>query len=401
MTLLSQSRKYAVVLALFLLGVAAEGQEKDPRGVDSLLRDAAQALTTGNLALAEVDLQSALRTNSQDYRALNLLGIVRAQQQRNPEAEELFKRVIEIKPDFAGGHAGLGLLYVQSGRPNDAITELQEAVRLDPAREDVRDKLVELLRTDAREALASNPEKALASLLQARKLSPGNAAVQFELGMVSLRMALYTDSMDAFRKVLAQRPDDSSALYGLGRAQMGAGKFLDAKSTFTRYVQDRSSDPSGHYALGMVLQVLQENREARTQFEQSISLKPAQTESYFRLGLIDLDESQWDAAARNFQIVIDRAKNHAGALTGMGRVEFQRKHYQDAADLLQRAVGADSSLREAHYFLGLTYARLNRKEDSDRELQTASRLEHEEVERQQQGLRIIGLEDTHGNPSQQ
>jgi len=403
MTLLSQTEKCAIgVFAIVFLALGAAGQERDSYSQEGARRDAAQALSAGNVALAEMDLQSILRENPKDYRALNLLGIVRAQQQRIPEAEQLFQAVVEIKPDFAGGHAGLGLLYIQSGRSNDAIGELQEAVRLDPAREDIRDKLVELLRADARAALASNPEKALSSLLQARKQSPENADVQFELGMVSLRMALYADSIEAFQKVLGTRSDDSSALYGLGRAQMGAGKFVDAKTTFTRYVHDRSNDPSGHYALGMVLQVLQESRQARTHFEQSIALKPAQTESYFRLGLLDLDESQWDDAVRNFQIVLDRAKNHAGALTGMGRVAFQRKHYQQAADLLQSAIAADASLREAHYFLGLTYARLNRKEESDRELQTATRLEHEEVEQQQQGLRVVGLEDsTNGNQSQQ
>lgn len=395
---------YAIcALAIAVLATAdIASQEIAPQDADSLLREAAKALTDGNLGLAETDLQAVLRASPQDYRALNLLGIVRAQQQRDPESEQLFKRVIEIKPDFAGGHAGLGLLYIQSGRPNQAISEFEEVLRLDPARQDIREKLIELLRAEARESVnAGNPEKALASLLQARKLTPDRLDIQFELGMVTLRMSLYADSMEAFQKVLAARANDTPALYGLGRAQMGAGKFLDAKTTFSGYVHDRPTDPSGHYALGLALQVLQENRDARTQFEQSITLRPAQTESYFRLGVIDLDDNDWEAAARNFQSVLDRDKNHAGALAGMGRVEFQRKHYQNAVDLLQRAVGADPLLREAHYFLGLTYARLNRKEDSDRELETAARLEHEEVKKQQQGLKIIDLEDSpHGNQSE-
>ena len=395
---------YAIcALAIAVLATAdIASQEIAPQDADSLLREAAKALTDGNLGLAETDLQAVLRASPQDYRALNLLGIVRAQQQRDPESEQLFKRVIEIKPDFAGGHAGLGLLYIQSGRPNQAISEFEEVLRLDPARQDIREKLIELLRAEARESVnGGNPEKALASLLQARKLTPDSLDIQFELGMVTLRMSLYADSMEAFQKVLAARANDTPALYGLGRAQMGAGKFLDAKTTFSGYVHDRPTDPSGHYALGLALQVLQENRDARTQFEQSITLRPAQTESYFRLGVIDLDDNDWEAAARNFQSVLDRDKNHAGALAAMGRVEFQRKHYQNAVDLLQRAVGADPLLREAHYFLGLTYARLNRKEDSDRELETAARLEHEEVKKQQQGLKIIDLEDSpHGNQSE-
>jgi hypothetical protein len=37
----------------------------------------------------------------------------------------------------------------------------------------------------------------------------------------------------------------------------------------------------------------------------------------------------------------------------------------------------------------MTYARVNRKEDSDKELAIANRIEHEEVERHQNLIRII------------
>jgi hypothetical protein len=37
----------------------------------------------------------------------------------------------------------------------------------------------------------------------------------------------------------------------------------------------------------------------------------------------------------------------------------------------------------------MTYARMNRKEDSDKELAIASRLEHEEVQQHQNMLKII------------
>ena len=48
-------------------------------------QDAAQALATGNLQKAENELQTILRDSPDDYRALDLLGIVRAQQQSDQE----------------------------------------------------------------------------------------------------------------------------------------------------------------------------------------------------------------------------------------------------------------------------------------------------------------------------
>jgi len=51
-------------------------------------------------------------------------------------------------------------------------------------------------------------------------------------------------------------------------------------------------------------------------------------------------------------------------------------------------------LREAHYYLGLDYARLGKKEESAKELETATRLEHEEVEHHQHALKVLDLEES-------
>lgn len=57
--------------------------------------------------------------------------------------------------------------------------------------------------------------------------------------------------------------------------------------------------------------------------------------------------------------------------------------------MFTKAIGANARMREAHYYLGLTDARLGRKADSDRELAIASQIEHAEVERHQNVLRIL------------
>jgi hypothetical protein len=82
----------------------------------------------------------------------------------------------------------------------------------------------------------------------------------------------------------------------------------------------------------------------------------------------------------------------------MGRLKFQQKAYSQALELLGKAVAADASLREAHYYLGMTYARLNRKEESKKELEIAGLLEHEEVERHQNMLKIIDSNQAGAQP---
>jgi tetratricopeptide (TPR) repeat protein len=346
------------------------------------LRNAAHLLTAGNLKGAESELQPVLRVTPDEYRALDLLGVIRILQGRENDAQDLFHRVVAIKPDFASGHAHLGLLYVQMDRPGEAVPQLREAVRLDPARTDASVALVHIWRQQAEAATtAGDFATALALLTDARKLAPKNADVQLEFGTAALRMFLWQDAIEAFQQTLRRRKNDPVAIWGLGRAFTGLSKFEDARQQFARYVAMRPDDSSGHCALGMTLAALERSREARTQFEHSIKLAPAQTESYFRLGLLDLDSKDLDSAATNFRHALEHDPKHAGAMAGLGRIEFEQKRYNEALELLQKAIANDDSLRVAHYYLGLTYSRMDRKAESEQELEKATQLEHQEVEK--------------------
>ena len=396
---ISESRKsLACVLAgLIFCAMPALSQSADQN--QSLLRDAASAIAAGDALRAETDLQTVLRAAPDNYQALDLLGMLRAQQRREAEAEGIFEQIIAKHPEFAGAHIHLGLLYIQMGQPDSAVAALQEGIRLAPDRVDAISALVSIWREQARTAISSgNTEEALSLLLKARKLSPENADVQFEFGMTALKMNLLPDAITAFQQSLKLRPDDANATYGLGRAYMEHSQYEDARQQFSRYLEARPNDASGHYALGMAYASLERPQDARTEFEKSIALAPVQTESYFRLGVLDLNAHDLDAAATNFQHVLDRDPKHAGALAALGRVKYDQKHYPESAQLLERAVASDHSLREAHYYLGLTYARLGRKEDSEQQFQIATRLEHEELEKQKADLRIVNPNSSQAQP---
>lgn len=140
---------------------------------DTLLRDAAQSLAAGNLQRAEGELQSILRQSPDDYRALDFLGLLRAEQQRNADSEELFQRATRIKPDSASAHIHLGLLYIQMGRLDDAVSPLQDGLRLAPERSDAAKALLNLWQEQARTAVLTGDDlKAVNSFDAPTKVHP-------------------------------------------------------------------------------------------------------------------------------------------------------------------------------------------------------------------------------------
>lgn len=356
------------------------------------LRDAAQFLAAGNLERADAELQLVLHTSPREYRALDLLGVVRVLQHREADAEALFQGSIQSRPGFGSAHAHLGLLYAQTGRDGDAIPELQRAIKLDPSRTDASGALLHIFRQHATDAdTGGNLKQALGLLIEARKLAPEDPDVQFEFASAALKLSLLQDAIDGFRKTLAQRKDDPLAVYGLGRAYGERGRLEEARRQFERYVALRKDDPSGYCSLGITLAALDQPGAAKTQFQKSIALAPEQTEAYFRLGSLELRFDDLDSARIHLQHVLDHDPTHAGALSALGRLDFAEKQYAAAAELLLHAINSDDSRLEAHYYLALTYKRLGQKSESDREFERVSQLQQLDIEKRRSLLNKLNL----------
>jgi Flp pilus assembly protein TadD len=91
-------------------------------------------------------------------------------------AEPFFRRATELRPDSAAARQQFGLNLVVQNRCAEAVRELGEAVRLEPRNADSLSHLaycetsldrLDAARAHAREALAVNPDDALAWRLAA------------------------------------------------------------------------------------------------------------------------------------------------------------------------------------------------------------------------------------------
>jgi tetratricopeptide (TPR) repeat protein len=391
-TFIRTSRVVLLTSLSFIAGGASGSQSaRLPSESASRLQEAAKEISAGQLQQAEKSLQFVLSSSPREFRALDLLGVVRALQHNDSGAEVLFSKVVKVKPDFAPGRAHLGLLYLRMNREQDAVPELRESLRLDSGRKDAADALVQILRGQAQIAVKQgNLDNALTFLIEARKYAPDDPDVLNEFGVAALKRSLIDDAIEAFQRTLKISQNDSIAVFYLGYAWMDQAKFENARQEFARYVELRPDDPSGYGALGMALSGLGSFEQARAQFERSIALDSKQGESYYQLGLLDLDAGDYDTALQHLKSSLNLKPNDALTLAALGRVDFERKQFAEAITFLQLATNQDSSLQEAHYYLGLALARIGRKSESDAELGIAAGLEEE---RKKRGRRLLRLRE--------
>lgn len=386
----------ATFVATIVLGAPVVGQRPSGDGEQQFtprLRRAAGLIGAQDLVSAERELTTVLRGNPRNGGALNLLGVVRVKQQRAEEAEALFKQSISASPRGVEARINLGLLFVTSGQAEEGSFQFEEALKIAPRNAEAASHLVTVLRALAAAAIGSDPEKALSHLIRARALAPRDPEVLFEFAMAALRLTLHEDAIPALAAALAKRPSEPKFIYAMGRARLATGDVIEAERLFRRYTELRPEDPAGRFGLGYALAGLRRNAEARNEFESSLAIQPEQTESNYQLGLLDQADGNVDAAATHFGKVLARYADHTGALLGLGQVQFGRKQYEEARQRLERAVALEPLLQKAHYYLGMTYARLGDKEAATREAGITEALERAQKNQRRTILKLYEPED--------
>jgi Flp pilus assembly protein TadD len=150
---------------------------------------ASALITMGQPSLAEQQINEALRANANDYRALNLLGVLLDMQGRHAEAQANYRRGLDLMPDDPGLRSNYGLSLAITGQAQAAIAQLAPIASSRHATSRMRQNLafayamagdlgnaLQLCRHDMDEIYA---QRQLAYYAQLRSLSPEQRSAEF------------------------------------------------------------------------------------------------------------------------------------------------------------------------------------------------------------------------------
>lgn len=117
---------------------------------------------------SEAEKSSAQQENtanagrSREILSHRTLGLAYLEENKLPEAEGEFKKLIELSPDEALGYANLGIVYMRMGEYKKAEEQLKKAVELNPDDPDIRLNLAKVYQlTNQEEASRSEMEKSI------------------------------------------------------------------------------------------------------------------------------------------------------------------------------------------------------------------------------------------------
>lgn len=406
------------------------------RSLVDRLENVATLIRDDRLPEAERQLTLILKSNANQPDALNLLGAIRAKQRRLAEAEKLFSRAISADAALVSARMNLVQLYLIQGKPQNAIVELTNVLRLQPENEEVFDRLSRLLLKEKR------LDEFINLIEQAKSSRSMPSSLLLALGDAYLEKKNAAKAEEAFRLALEQQQDDADAILGLAqvaqlkgdtvlasayldRAKQAtvksadtlhrfalvaweAGRFEEANQALTEAVKLNPRDPKFYVALGTTwlkkpdlveaeqafrhaLQLQSDNpqaqmylgytlmlqgkyADARALLEKSISNQSTVPQAFYYLGLISQEQGDNQTAVQHFRKTLELSPSYADAHVALGRSYLNLKDYPRAQAELELAVKLNPNEAEAHYQLAVLYARLKDPQRAQQQMQIVEQL---------------------------
>ena len=231
---------------------------------------------------------------------------------RYSEAEQQYKLAATQDPNDARAHAGLGNIYLDQGRYDDAVVAYRQALKVTadylPAYQPLAYCLVRLNRYS----------EATDTLKQALQYDPNNAEVYNNLGFAYVHsgqnaeaiaacqqaIALLGQTGQAYKQELQNRNEVLSSAYkNLGNAYNGLKQYNEAADALRHAAEIEPKNAAAHFNLGLALYNGGRFSEAIEAYQAVIKLKPELAGAHYNLGITFIAINDRAGARREYEIL--------------------------------------------------------------------------------------------------
>jgi|WetSurMetagenome_2_1015567.scaffolds.fasta_scaffold00689_17 protein O-mannosyl-transferase len=247
-------------------------------------------------------------------RAHRSLGFAYLQQNLIDEAIKELQIAIRLKPDDSDAFNNLGLAYYKASRFDDAIREFSVALKLNQSNPKVttnlgiaymRQKRFDFAKYYLEQAIKTNPEYLIAHLnlgllfetegdmdkaaqeyLYVSQHNPGIIDIHYYLGVGFINKGDYKSAINKFGIVIKIRPDHAQALYNLGFAYMKQNRLPEAAEAIRNAIRLQPDMALLHYSLGLVYKQQKQPQKAAEELETALKLQPDYGEAQKELTLL-------------------------------------------------------------------------------------------------------------------
>ena len=207
--------------------------------------------------------------------------------------------------------------------------------------------------------------------------APDNYVGWFDLGFVENGLGKMDESIAAYRKSVAAKPDvfESNLNLGLQLAKAGqpdAEQFLREATVLKPSSKVAEGRARAWLSLGHVLE-RSKPEEALAAYRQAAALQPNDEEPHLAAGLLLEKENKFADAEQEYKQAL-AVNPVSDALTGLANIAMRGRQLPQAAEYLRKLVAAHPEDGSAHIQLGRVLAAESKYDDAAAELQAGAKL---------------------------
>ena len=206
----------------------------------------------------------------------------------------LFEHAIQVTSDNQLAYNSLGEELLREGHIEEALSNLTEAVRLQPESSKARSNLATALN------LTGRTTEAEAQYRLAIHYDPASAEAHGGLGVVLTEEGSFEEALAELQESVRLMPDDAAGHYNLGRVFSRLGRNQEALAQYAEAVRLQPSNVDAHISLGAAFATENKLAEALAEFQTAERLNPTSAGAHFSAGTALANLGRYDEAIREF-----------------------------------------------------------------------------------------------------
>jgi tetratricopeptide (TPR) repeat protein len=316
--------------------------------IPEILQTALQHHQAGRLPEAEALYRQVLQVQPDQPTALHYLGVIAHQIGKHEAAVQYIAQALQLNPHDVDGHNNIGEAYRALGRVEEAMAHYRQALALQPSLAEAHNNLGNLLRDQGK------LEEAVASYRQALALKPWYAEGHVNLGMAFQEQGKLDEAIGLYRHALALKPAYAEAHFNLGVALQQQGMQNDAIEHYRSALSLTPSFAAASYNLGNAFQLQGKLDEAIACYLAALRLNPGHAEAHNNVGNALQKQGRLDEAIAHYVTAIGLKPDDAVTRNNLGHAFHAQGKRRKAIEQYRRALSLNPHFADAHVNYSLT-----------------------------------------------
>lgn len=281
--------------------------DEQPGRADLITSIANAQLQSGDMAAAEETARKAIAVDPGFYAAHNILTLVYINTGKLDDAEHLATFVTGKDPGNPEAYFNLGVVYDIKGLNSRAMSAFSKSVDL---RGDYDESRINLATTYIR---AGRVTEAREQLEMALAINPTSANAYYLLGNIARAEGNSAEALKAYRQALSGQPAFAPARIGAAITYASGGNLAEAREVLEEGVQYGEDLPLIYTNLGIVHRQMGDEKAAERNFKKAVEAEPGYIPARLDLAQLYLAQGKQDEARRQAEDVLRLDPNNAQA----------------------------------------------------------------------------------------